>query len=1069
MKLIFWPLALCLLAASFWDFRVNANTDDVQCAAVLNWQVYFMDESLGTGGITELTYAIESTCDGVKDVRFSETLPDGLEFTGDLGTDCQADVTVQGSLLQFSKGFLDTGLCFVHAKVLATAPNNYTTGSSRLEWDGGSRAGVSTVLTVYQNVVTVSKTFSPTSMEAGQLSEVGISVVNTDAASYNISVVDNLPPYLLAIPDTVRSSCGGDLFFDENQVAMYVALGASSSCTLQFSVTTAAAGTYINYATLSSGPSQKTTASAGLTVKQSTAIPPIFSKQFQPSTTAVGTLTSLEYSIYNADEVGVVLSIRFDDPLPKSMIIQGVSKSTCGGNLATEGEVVSLSEADLAPLQSCTIVILVSVEEEGAHISPQVTLTYDGGESTAAEAQVTATLDIPSLTKAFQELTVAVGSRTRLTLTVDPPESVGDGTTYLVRDKLPVGMSLATPPNEAIASDCTSTPGLVTTSGVTPGSAEFSWQITFGDQTDKACSLSLDVLISSLGALENTATLQYNDGLVSAGAVVAGVVPSIVRMEVESKYVTPSGTALINLAIVNENRENEMTEIAFSLDLDKALPGLIASELPSQPCGSESVLSGTALVSFSAGSLGPSGDCSFKLQVLVPADAKGSYTLTTSPVVATVGQTAVESPAATADLFVSNYLPVLSFWFSPSSVAAGDTTAWSFNIKNTHPSEVISNVQFTVPLCDVGCDSTLESDVLNPCGDGSKLELSATDQGYYIQFYDGVIQPDTTCEFSANLITSSKQSSLKLNPVVNNLMGTLEGEDAWGPPAESVLELINSPRLRKTLLTTNPSPDSYITLRYTLSLAPESTQAAYQIHFEEDLAGMFNGLEADSSRLPPGFCGSGQAQGSSLVSFDVPTMAPSESCTFDIYIYIPSDFPVGAVVSSQAGSLTAKMGSVQTSWETPTWSLFITGLTFTSIILDENLVMEPGASFEVQYDIRRYPMDEASYSSLTFSDDFNDFGIAGLALSYFPTSPCGGGISNEGIAITVTDISLPVNTTACTFSVMLNLPSDVDEGEYSARPSDLTGQGLSQPVSSNLRTFIVARGAEDQDDFALAE
>merc|ERR1711988_534544 len=98
------------------------------------------------------------------------------------------------------------------------------------------------------------------------------------------------------------------------------------------------------------------------------------------------------------------------------------------------------------------------------------------------------------------------------------------------------------------------------------------------------------------------------------------------------------------------------------------------------------------------------------------------------------------------------------------------------------------------------------------------------------------------------------------------------------------------------------------------------------------------------------------------------------------------------VSTSQPSTVSADVGGLATSKQSGTWSFSIALLSFTSTILDDDLILAAGDSFTVAYTVQRQPDDNADYESLRFEDSF-DFGIPGLTVSNIPSSPCGGSVT----------------------------------------------------------------------------
>ena len=111
----------------------------------------------------------------------------------------------------------------------------------------------------------------------------------------------------------------------------------------------------------------------------------------------------------------------------------------------------------------------------------------------------------------------------------------------------------------------------------------------------------------------------------------------------------------LEFTLTNTATTGAITGISFTDDLDGVLPGLAAVGLPlDDVCGAGSLITGTGFLSFTGGSLGADEDCTFPVDVAVPANAPlGTVTNVTSQASATFDGLATTSAPATDDLTVA--------------------------------------------------------------------------------------------------------------------------------------------------------------------------------------------------------------------------------------------------------------------------------------------------------------------------------------------------------------------------------------------------------------------------------
>ncbi len=104
---------------------------------------------------------------------------------------------------------------------------------------------------------TLSKSFSPDTINAGGVSTLTITLTNANDTPANLSgpLIDNLPPGLTVVPGSVSTTCietpvalSGWFIVDTGTVGLTAEglIPANGSCTVTAQVTAAAAGTYVN-------------------------------------------------------------------------------------------------------------------------------------------------------------------------------------------------------------------------------------------------------------------------------------------------------------------------------------------------------------------------------------------------------------------------------------------------------------------------------------------------------------------------------------------------------------------------------------------------------------------------------------------------------------------------------------------------------------------------------------------------------------------------------------------------------------------------------------------------------
>ncbi len=278
--------------------------------------------------------------------------------------------------------------------------------------------------------------------------------------------------------------------------------------------------------------------------------------------------------------------------------------------------------------------------------------------------------------------------------------------------------------------------------------------------------------------------------------------------------VSPGGTVTLEFAINNEPDE-DLSDIAFTDDLDAALSGLVATNLPkSNICGTGSSLTGTSLLTFTGGNLAGGTSCTFEVTLQVPAGAAvGDYVNTTSNLTATgsnSGSIAVDP--ASDGLLISEQV-IFSKRFTDDSVIPGRYTTLEFTIEN-NPSEALSNISFTDDL-DAALPGLTVVDLpkTDICGVGSQLSGTSL-----LTFTGGSLPAEESCTFDVKVLIPDDAAAGEYENVTSQLSGgsSRSGGDgrAAAQPAAATLTVEDTNPFITTWKTDNPggSENNQITI-----------------------------------------------------------------------------------------------------------------------------------------------------------------------------------------------------------------------------------------------------------------
>jgi len=414
---------------------------------------------------------------------------------------------------------------------------------------------------------------------------------------------------------------------------------------------------------------------------------PTVQKSFSPSTIGPSSISTLVFTITNPSGTPAP-SLAFTDSLPAGLTVAdpAVTSNSCGGTVtADEGDTsISFGGGSLGGSSSCSLLVNVTGSAAGTYSNVTGDLTSSAGNSGTASADLTVAIDRPGFTKSFSPNPATFNGRVRLTLTIDNSLNADQIFNIRFSDTLPAGMAVAGPSN--LSNTCG---GTATASGSQVSLASGTGTII---ASGASCTVGVDVIAGSVGSLQNLTgdlTVFSFPTFQSRPGGKAGDTLDVFaeRLSLTKTFVNdpsaPGGAVDLRFDLINLDRRNEVTAIEFTDDLDATLSGLVAVSLPSNPCGSGSVISGTGVLSLTGGNLPAEGSCSFTVGLEVPASAtSGSYTNTTSSVLGDSAGSTVSGPPASDVLVVDAGSLGLTKTFLDNPVGAGATTTLEFTLSN---------------------------------------------------------------------------------------------------------------------------------------------------------------------------------------------------------------------------------------------------------------------------------------------------------------------------------------------------------------------------------------------------
>ena len=898
----------------------------------------FAPNSIPLGATSTLTFTFDNTANTVAigKLEFRDILPAGMVIAPlpNASTDCASGTissTVESganavSFVAF--GSLGAGsTCTASIDVTTAGNGSFENVSGELDIAGFGAppvlAGFATAA-LEVPVDLLGKSFLDDPVAPGGTTTLRFSIRNPSraGAATNIAFTDPLPAGL-AFNSLASDDCGGILDTATPSLLKYSGggLAAGGSCTFTVMLDIppgAASGTHTNTttaitATIDGQGIIGNTATDLLTIR---AIPTL-TKSFMTNPVGAGGTTPLRFTITNTSSTSSLAGIAFEDVfdqvLPTASVVP--ANPVCNGGTAffvplfdggNGSENIPakfmVTGANLGVSESCTIDATLDVADTAAEGTyPNATSTISGvlGGNEPVEG-FPASDDLvvvggPRLIKEFTDDPTQPGGTVTLEFTLAHSEFAGAPATDIsFTDALATVMTglaaSALPANDfcGIGSSLTGSEGdtLLTFAG---GTLEPGATCTF------FAILSVPADAAPGGHANTTDTVTATVGGITVTGNTASDDLDIVGLTLSKSFTddpaVPGGTVMLRFTIGNQTASSNATGINFTDSLGDTLSGLTATGGLTEACDPDGpggnpgtgTLSGTSILIFSGGELGPGESCAFEVAIDVPAGAPpGQYVNTTSVLASSIGNfdpavdvLVVESSAAGLQLTKS---------FTDDPVSPGDGVTLEFTIANTGATPA-AGIAFTddldAVLFGLAATGLPAADV---CGAGSAI--SGTD---VLSLTGGVLAAGASCTFDVPLTVPAGASPGTYVNTTSMLTATVQGVIGTSDPATDELKVANSAgaSFTKGFSVDQVLPGDEVTLQFTISHAGGSALA--ELRFTDDLESALPGLVATG--LPAtDVCGAGsKISGTSVLAFSGGSLAAVASCAFSVTLQVPPD------------------------------------------------------------------------------------------------------------------------------------------------------------------------------------
>ena len=306
------------------------------------------------------------------------------------------------------------GSCQFSVNVTAAAAGTYvnTIPAGALLTTNGTNPGpaLATLNVLGANVMSISKSFSPTTINANGISllTVVLNNPNATAATLTAPLVDTLPSgVLIANPASAATTCGGNVLpvalagGTSVTLPSNAVIPANGNCQFSVNVTAASAGTYVNTipagALVTTNGANPGPAIATLSVLVANTMP--IGKSFSPTTISPNGVSTLTIVLNNPNATLATLTAPLVDTLPNGVTIANPASAatTCGGNVlpvaqAGAGSVTLPSGTTIPANGSCQLTVRVTSATPGTYLNTipvGALVTTNGNNTNPATATLT--------------------------------------------------------------------------------------------------------------------------------------------------------------------------------------------------------------------------------------------------------------------------------------------------------------------------------------------------------------------------------------------------------------------------------------------------------------------------------------------------------------------------------------------------------------------------------------------------------------------------------------------------------------------------------------------------------
>jgi uncharacterized repeat protein (TIGR01451 family) len=803
--------------------------------------------------------------------------------------------------------------CVINLVVTALAAGSYANSIPAGTLAGGfAYATANATLTVNNPpaAITGTKSFVPASVVQDGTSLLTIRLTNAAlVTATNASFTDNLSSMgagiTLGASPLPTNSCGGSLVATPGATSFSLSggtIGATSSCIITVPVTvagTATTGLRTNSIPAGAVSTSLGTNSVAITGNLSITADIAVTKVFSPVSVPQSGSSLLTITLNNAVGGPVAGITSFTDSLAtmgSGITIRALPAPTtnCGGVLtAVAGSTtISLTGGAISAGASCQIVVAVDVAANvlaGAKTNTVLAggLVTDQGNNTGPATAVLTVVNALTISKAYSPTTIGPAQVSRLTVTLTHTNGAVAFTGMGVTDALPVGHTVAAPPN--VASTCGGTVTAVA------GSNSFALSGAALPVGATSCVFAVNIQApAGTGAVANTipaGSVTTSQGLSNAVAATASLTRTIgTSVQINKDFTPPNinsgASSLLTVYIFNPN-----TYTLTSVSLTDAMPaGMLVYDTPapSTTCsaGIVTALPGAAAFTLSGGTVPANGSCTFQVNVTSIVGGNLINTLPAGILTSVQSVTNGNSPAATLQvLFNLN----LSKAFQPAVTQVGLTSALVVTVYNSNsivvPGLATNTLADTFPvgleIASGVSSTTCGGAVVGPAGG----PLAAGDTGF--RFDGGSFASGSLCTLSVVVRTTTPSASGAFtNTIPAGALGTAGGSNPTS--AVAVVTFLGNPVVTKAFNPVSMVSGAVSALTFTVSNPNTAALSPVGLTNVQFIDALPAGLSINAPGSATGTCvgagGNSFSEGQSVLPFTGLTIGPGANCTVIVQV-----------------------------------------------------------------------------------------------------------------------------------------------------------------------------------------